>query len=62
MDKDIYDLKLHETTEIIKQDGLNYYVTRVAGGWIYQYMRLDCNSMTSVFVPFNNEFKGESNG
>jgi len=53
----IYDLKLHETTEI-KQflpNGYEYLmiITRVAGGWLYTTTA--DNNLT--FVPFNNEFQ-----
>jgi len=52
--EDIYTMKLHEN---IKLDGNEFLsITRVAGGWIYMIPRLDCNAITSVFVPFHNEF------
>ena len=53
----IYKLKLHETTSISLDNGFNQHVTRVAGGWIYQTIRLDRNLINSIFVPFNNEFQ-----
>lgn len=55
MEKDIYKLKLHETTQI-KTGYIEYWVTRVAGGWIYFHPRLDSGQMNSVFVPFSEEF------
>jgi len=51
----IYDAKLHE---IIRTD--DWHITRVPGGWIYTHHRLDSNTMTSVFVPYDNGFYGEA--
>lgn len=56
MDKEIYEMKLHDVIYLNSGDAK---VTRVAGGWIYVFMRLDHKTMTSVFVPFNNEFQTE---
>lgn len=47
MEKSIYDLKLHETTEIKYSTIQSLRILRVAGGWIYG----------NTFVPFNNEFQ-----
>lgn len=55
MEKDIYKLKLHETIEI-KTGYIDYFVTRVPGGWIYFNKRLDSGQMNSAFVPLNQEF------
>jgi len=41
-------MELHET--LMTDD---YSVFLVVGGWIYTFFRLDCNAMTSVFVPKN---------
>lgn len=46
-EKTIYDLKLHES---IKVRG-RLWVSRVPGGWLYEYL-----GSTSVFVPYNDEF------
>lgn len=51
----LYNLKLNETIEI-NTNGVNYFITRVIGGWIYNHIRLDQAQMNAVFVPFNNEF------
>ena len=51
----LYNLKLNETIEI-KTNVINYLVTRVIGGWIYNHIRLDQTQMNALFVPFNNEF------
>jgi len=50
----LYDLELHEQYKI----GCNseWNVTRVPGGWIYTYHRLDAGQMNSIFVPFDNEY------
>lgn len=54
--KAIYNLGLHETIDIPCAQAGMLYCTRVAGGWIYQHIRLDCNSMWAIFVPWNKEF------
>lgn len=36
---------------------VTFLIYRVPGGWIYHSNRLDCNAMTSVFVPFSDEFE-----
>lgn len=46
--KTIFNLKMHETLRI--DDG-STKIVRVPGGWIYTMLRLDANTMTSVFVP-----------
>lgn len=54
--KDIYELKLHETIDIMKDNGfpdLKMQITRVPGGWIYNAGAY----MNPVFVPYNEEFK-----
>lgn len=52
----IYKMKLHETIKGCNHE-LTYYITRVAGGWIYEMPRGNTRRFTSVFVPFNNEFQ-----
>lgn len=54
MSDEIYRMKLHDTVFI---DSGAIRVTRVAGGWIYVFVRID--TMTSVYVPFSNEFQLE---
>lgn len=52
---DIYTLVLNES---IKDGG--WVITKVPGGWIYSdYERNDGTTLTSCFVPFNNEFQEE---
>jgi hypothetical protein len=51
----VYTMGLHQFKHIT--DG--FTVLRVPGGWIYTQYRLDSNIMTSIFVPFNNEFQKE---
>lgn len=46
---DIYNLELHESIEL--KGAINWIITRVEGGWIYTYIRLDYNSMVAIFVP-----------
>ena len=50
---DIYQLKLHES--VLDDNGT---VTRVPGGWIYH--TVGNKQLTSVFVPFNNEFQPQT--
>jgi hypothetical protein len=52
----LYSMKLHDTYEV-KTQGLTYVVTRVIGGWLYNHIRLDCDQMNMVFVPWNNEMQ-----
>jgi hypothetical protein len=53
--KDLYNMRLHETG-VVDND---CKILRVAGGWlyIYQFNNSVGNSVSSVFVPFNEEFK-----
>lgn len=49
-----YNMKLHENINTN-----SFLITRVPGGWIYQFFG-DSDSgfnVSSVFVPFNNEFQ-----
>lgn len=48
--KTIYNMDLHETI-ILNDDEM--FVTRVAGGWIYERQK----HLSNVFVPYNNEFQ-----
>lgn len=47
-EKTIYDLTLNEWVMV----DYGVKVTRVAGGWIYNYANI-----YGVFVPYDNEFK-----
>ena len=51
MEKTIYDLGLHEISQI---EGEDTRVLRVSGGWLYQ-TRSDYG-LVQTFVPFDNEF------
>ncbi len=57
----IYELKLHETVELNRDDfkfHSGVLITRVPGGWNYQYIDSGTGEVRSVvFVPFNNEFQ-----
>ena len=48
MEKNIYDLKLHQMLYI---ENLTTII-RVPGGWIYSF-----NNASEVFVPFSTEFE-----
>lgn len=56
----IYNMKLHESFQV-KTGGCSpigeLTVTRVPGGWIYTDYRLDRDTMSSVFIPFNNDMQ-----
>jgi hypothetical protein len=55
---DIYKMELHEREEIKHREGLYMIIIRVPGGWIYEeYHCFNQKMLTSVFVPFNNEFQ-----
>jgi hypothetical protein len=56
-EKDLYSIKLNEQIVMPRTGPIEWDVTRVPGGWIYSYVRLDSQQMMSVFVPYNNEFK-----
>jgi len=56
MVKSIYDLKLHEKT-YLETGSLFIEIIRVAGGWIYSSMDKGHNLLSSVYVPFHNEFQ-----
>jgi len=52
----IYEMKLHDTLNTQNDE-----VVRVAGGWIYKSFvdnGMSGYSMSTVFVPFDNEFMG----
>ena len=51
---EIYSMPFNTTIEVYS-GAVDYLVTRVAGGWIYNYIRED--KSTSVFVPYDNEFQ-----
>ena len=55
MEKEIYDMKLHETLSI---EELDLFVFRVPGGWIYDFDRYAADRRKAVFVPFSKEFIG----
>lgn len=63
MSKDIYKMKLHETTRIIKPnvddsgESITIFITRVPGGWIYNTDKAGLMNVSSVFVPFRNGCK-----
>lgn len=53
MKKTIYELDLHEYTELRGSNWeFDYIVTRVPWGWLYKGYRCE----QEVFVPFNDEF------
>ena len=55
----LYKMKLNELMSIKP----NIEVLRVAGGWVYMYTTINRSgtSISTVFVPFNNEFQNEGN-
>lgn len=60
-DKDVFNLKLHESTTSEMCWGTRCVVTRVPGGWIYQYKETHGNNYqgrtdyfpSPVFVPWS---------
>jgi hypothetical protein len=65
MENDIYKMKLHNTITVAVAYQLDARITRVAGGWIYQYLQSKTVAIrqdaieqifSPVFVPFDNEF------
>lgn len=53
MEDNIYNLELHNATKVDN----NLIITRVPGGWIYESLTKELNSISSTFVPYNEEFK-----
>lgn len=47
---DIYKMKLHDS---FNDDTTNIHITRVPGGWIYNYLIRNY----TVFIPYSDEFK-----
>lgn len=68
MEKNLYNLELHEQLIIDKGEneggGYTKIVMRVPGGWIYRSYTMKENATEStVFVPYSDEFnptKGKS--
>jgi len=56
--KDIHDLKLHETTYVEREleDPLVTTVMRVDGGWIYRCFDKGSGIMGCTFVSYTGEF------
>ena len=57
MDK-LYEIGLHEA--ISPNEGGNFQVLRVPGGWVYTFYSENGAGgyyVSSCFVPFNNEFQ-----
>jgi hypothetical protein len=52
----LHEMKLHETI-VAECDDLFTVVLRVPGGWMYRSYDKSHGILTSVFVPFDNEFQ-----
>ncbi|WP_167597676.1 hypothetical protein [Leeuwenhoekiella sp. ZYFB001] len=61
MAKNLYDLELHEQTNIFSDKQRAVDCLRVPGGWVYITYTYDPEineqPVSSVFVPYNGEFK-----
>lgn len=55
--KTIYELNLFESINVSECERLSEYFTRVPGGWIRDYYINAGSNLTSVFIPFNNEYQ-----
>lgn len=53
---ELYEMKLSEIL-IIEDSNLFTTVLRVPGGWVYRSYDKGHQILSSVFVPFNKEFK-----
>lgn len=53
--ENIYKMKLHES--FILGDGA-FCVTRVASGWIYDFVAYNGFRGGIIFVPYDNSFQG----
>lgn len=58
MEKNIYNLKLHESL-IVTENFVSTLVLRVPNGWVYTALDKSRGIMSSVFVPINDEFEWE---
>jgi len=61
MDREIYNMGLHDTLELTGPE--NIQMLRVPGGWIYSiYVENGTGGydMSSCFVPRNNEYDGKT--
>jgi len=60
MEKNIYEMKLHEVIEILIDEygagRVSCQVLRVPGGWIYSIYSLKHGNSSTKFIPYNNEF------
>lgn len=61
IDKNIYKLQLHESTKTntILNTNIRYFVTRVAGGWLYESNQ---ENASPVFVPYCEDMKDHLDG
>ena len=59
--KSIYELDLHETTQVPNSKLGETDVTRVPGGWLYAWDFGLGRNIIITFVPFNNEFMEQTN-
>jgi hypothetical protein len=53
--KALYSMKLHETKVFSCEYNIYLMVTRVPGGWIYEYNAERLHY--AIFIPFDNEFQ-----
>lgn len=54
----LYKMELHERLQF-DDGGLFTCILRVPGGWIYRSYDKSHEILSSVFVPFNNEFMAD---
>ncbi|NQU54091.1 MAG: hypothetical protein HQ522_16300 [Bacteroidetes bacterium] len=52
----MYNMKLGELLEKYPSSSQSERLLRVPGGWVYTYG--DMEGVSSVLIPFNNEFQG----
>ena len=60
IDKEIYNMKLGDRLKVerdTKSCGINIFIIKVPGGWIFSQNTTLAGELTSTFVPFNNEFQ-----
>ncbi len=53
--QNIYKMNLHD---VINLDGGGCQITRVASGWIYEFIPYNGYIGGMVFVPYDNSFQG----
>lgn len=55
IEKSVFELVLHETTEITNSVGGKVEITRVPGGWVYCFEYPGFRQSPVVFIPLSDK-------